>query len=260
MNQAISQIDNYFKNEPNESRVVLLFTEGYTPDQIKEFTEEIKNRGGIVQSVVTATAVTNYINSKKTYSGDVDEVRSSDKVTNVDAFAHGLPSSIEFGYKTDNADAARFGVTQSNSLKPEAFADGATFTSYACRTGASTDLLRYNPFNTPGDAKSESSLAQKMANSADINVDAFISRTDYSGTLGTRMDRKLESLMNVGVGTKRTENYTALHNFKAFQKQTYDVDGGTFSPAGAYRPVTSSGTPINTIERKIFTPEKKPQK
>ena len=69
-----------------------------------------------------------------------------------------------------------------------AFDDEARIFSYACRTGLGFDVGdRLDPGEDP---KYNESLAQVLADAADVRVDAFPRRTSYENTFGTSSDRK----------------------------------------------------------------------
>jgi len=254
MNQALRQVIGYSKDEKSESRTVLLFTEGYTDKQIKRFKEQVKKYGGTVQEVNSAKAVENYINSKQLSSGEVGDARSADKVSNVDAFSHGVPGSIEFGYDMENKENAKFTKTNAMNLDPKAFDQGAVFTSYACRTGAGEDL---NRFINSGDSKPDKSLAQAIANSAQITVKAFMTRSDYSSTLGTSMERKFYSMYKDSKYLQ-TVGYWKL-DYKLFKTNVDNreiIDKAAFTTDGAWKPVTGGTTPLTVPNNlKTFTPK-----
>lgn len=242
VNQAFRQLKWYKKNQKEESRSLVLFSEGYTEKQIARIKKiALKRYGATVIEVSTDDELANYINSQSKESSNLSEARTKDPVTNMDAFSHGVPQQIRFGYKLKTDDEATFDVNTLTKINPAAFDVSAVFCSYACRTGIgiSGEFLFFD------DIETENSLAQKTANKLDITVKAYATRTDYSGTLGTAIQRQLNK---IGLSPDLEE---ALKN-----RET--IDGGVLQPDGAVNPVTGGETPAGVgNQQRIFTPDKK---
>lgn len=246
VNQAFRQLKWYKKNESSETRSLVLFTAGYTPKQIDRITEIAQKKyGATVISVSSSKELANYVNSKSQDCNEASDARQADPVSNMDAFAHGLVGSIEFGYKMGGKIEAdqRFDESTAKELNPGAFSENAVFTSYACRTGLGNPAINY--FRSPAvgtpyggyvpaeDLMQDQSLAQKIANTVGIKVKAYATRSDYSATLGTWMERKLFK-----VSPKLVPEFTESYN------SSENIDGADLRPNGAVHPVTGGSTPV----------------
>jgi len=97
------------------------------------------------------------------------------KIKNIVVFSHGYPHTISLNYK----EKPYIDIKKSfiNKLKPAMFAEGATFFSYACRTGTGTI------FESGTNPDSDDSLAQYIANNLQIKVRAFYRRSHYGAVL-----------------------------------------------------------------------------
>lgn len=134
--QAISKLREYAKSESEETRTMVIFTDGYSSKQLSKIEQQATKLGATFVKVKSSDELVSYINTKSTASSEkITKLREVDKVTNVDAFAHGVVGSIEFGYKMENAGVARFDGKAASKLNPESFKANAEFVSYACRTG-----------------------------------------------------------------------------------------------------------------------------
>jgi RHS repeat-associated protein len=254
--QAIRQLQQYKSTEGNESRTLVIFTEGYSKKQLARIEREVTKLGGNMIRVKSADELTKYINSKNINGANVTVDRTNDKVTNVDAFSHGLVGSIEFGYHMGNKENARFDASDAKQLNPKAFDKGAVFTSYACRTGLGNPNT--GDFVTPyTDLMQEQSLAQSISNNANIKVNAFLRRTDYSNTLSSFQDRLYLMLYeDTGMGNKRAETIDWYKKWSERLTSRESIDGAIFDPKGAVHPVTGGNTPMGTSpDIQTYTPK-----
>jgi hypothetical protein len=143
------------------------------------------------------------------------------------------------------------------NLDKKAFAEGAVFASYACRTGlgnANISAAKY-PWES---TKADESLAQDISNSAGITVKAYQVRSDYANTLSSFQDRQyLKLYEKTGMGAKRKETIEWYNKWQERLKQRENIDGATFDPEGAVHPVQGGTTPVNVdSDQKTFTPKK----
>ncbi len=241
-NQAIRSMRIWSEDSPDESRTLVLFTAGYTYEQIKKIQVAVIKTGGKLVRVNSAQEFVNYVNSKdKEDGGDEDGTltfdRTDDIITDMDIYAHGVVGSIEFGYDPDGTLGA--GIAKSYRLdkkvaeKFNAGAFGGTescVTSYACRTASGNEDIYITRGFFDSD-KMKSSLAMKLASSTGARTRGYLVRTSYVGTLGNAMDRRFRTL------------YPVPRQFK--------VDGATFAPEGANRPVTPAASPYG-VDKNMF--------
>ncbi|RZK25505.1 MAG: hypothetical protein EOO43_05355 [Flavobacterium sp.] len=248
VHQALRELIKYSKNEAEESRSMLLFTEGYTPKQIRRIEQQAAKYGVSVVKVSSAEQVISYINTKNIEggagSGMSSPAREEDKITNIDAFSHGVVFKIEFGYKigaggktNNNMGLNSVNVTDINS---DAFKKEAVFTSYACRTGLGNSNI--NAFINPLESTiPKASLTQEIADAAKITVRAYMVRSDYSITLSTKIER-LDYKIYSKIGPGGHDRW-----FNAFKKRVEareKIEGATFDPEGALHGVIGGSTPV----------------
>lgn len=257
VHQAIRELQQYKSSEGSESRTLVIFTEGYTKRQLSRIEREVRKLGANIIKVKSANELTNYINSKTTKGANLTVDRTNDKVTNVDAFSHGLVGSIEFGYHMKNEEDASFDASDANKMNPKAFEKGAVFSSFACRTGLGNpdtgDLVM--PWT---DLMQDQSLAQSISNSANIKVKAFLRRTAYANTLSSPQDRLyLKLYEKTGMGNKRPETNAWYKKWtERLKNRDINLDGATFDPQGAVHPVTGGNTPMGvSSEMQTYNPK-----
>jgi len=221
-NQGIRAIKEMSKNSPNESRSMIIFTEGYTDDQLSAIEKSVKSYGGTLVKVNSSEEFTNYVNSKSSSGGELSGARENDKITTMEIYSHGLPGSIEFGYEGKSESKYKLDASNVSNLNPGAFnGTNSTIYSYACRTGTGSNINFIGPTFM---MKTSKSLAQKLANATGAHVVAFPVRTDYQFTLGTWSERRF--------------------SFPRAAPANYLIDGGAFMPTGAAHPVTAGGSPF----------------
>jgi hypothetical protein len=221
VNQGLRAMREWKKGQPNESRSMVLFKGNYTDKQLKKIQSSVEKLGGSLQVVNSAQEMTNYVNSKDVSNSEVSSERNADKVTDVDIYSHGVVGSIEFGYGTENKDAYSLNESNVSNLKKEAFGEGATITSYACRSALGNPNI--NVIALPWENwKVDQSIAASLARSTGALVNALLVRSDYSSTLGTRWDRRV------------TGNVPPQE----------EVDGAIITPGGAIRPVAPGTSPL----------------
>ncbi|MES9920281.1 MAG: RHS repeat-associated core domain-containing protein [Candidatus Thiodiazotropha sp.] len=248
VHQGLRQLRDYNSTESAETRTVLLFREGYSQAQIDAVLTEVESLGGHFVVVDSVNDMIDYINTGVSSVGTTGQlnttteqnVRSSDPVSNLDMFSHGIPGAVEFGYSTRQQTAYRLDATAAGRLNPLAFGSDSNsgidrITSYACRTA----LVGPNQ---------SVSLAQSISNAAGFRVDAYRRRTDYSGTLGTRADRRHSCTFFCD-----PSDYSPA--LTASMARRRNIDGATFDPNGAMHPVTAGDTPSDESARiQTFSP------
>jgi hypothetical protein len=132
----------------------------------------------------------------------MNQDRDKYKLQDVMFFSHGVVDAISLNYagESDDVDltAGNF-----NQVKKDAFALNGRIYSYACRTGVSVHDFFNEGFKNEIDAKPELSLAQKMSSYFDIEVHAFLRRSDYGAIIRNKSDSKrIVSVLKEGKETK----------------------------------------------------------
>ncbi len=221
INQGIAQIRRNYENYGSESNTMVLFKAGYSNSQIDETRKAIAKYGATLKIVDSAQEFIEYVNTGND--------RQNDLITNMTIFSHGQLGSIEFGYgfvqfaSTYILDKDNVSDFSSSAFK----GSKSTIMSFACRSGLGPG---YGLF----DYDTENSIAQQMANSTGARVGAFLVRTDYSDTLGTRLERWIGG---------------ASSHYKT-------VGGAILTPDGALNPVKAGSTPLTVLKSfKVFTPK-----
>jgi hypothetical protein len=116
----------------------------------------------------------------------MNQDRDKYKLQDVMFFSHGVIDAISLNYEGGDDDVD-LTVTNFLEINKKAFAANGRIYSYACRTGVSVEDLKRG-FKTEIDAKPELSLAQKMATYFDIEVHAFLRRSDYAAIIRNKAD------------------------------------------------------------------------
>ena len=266
MLQAIRQVRKY-KDISGEATTILLFNHGYTEKQIKAF-ERIAKIYGVknVIQVANVDEVVNYVNSKDIKTKGISDARKSDKVSNMDAFSHGLPGQIDFDFEGGQSNTA-LTVDKVNDLDKNAFGidpstgEAPIFISYACRTG------------TPDEAGNN--LAQSFADKTGVKVRAFKRRSNYEDTFGTEAIRTFNRSVRLdniipGLGTCCLIKAWGINKYNSIKKiseslddpsKRYKIDGALFDERGAFGGVKSGNSPGNLPSGQFeFTSKIKPEK
>ena len=219
MNQGIRAIREFSQNNPDETRSMILFGEGYTQDQIDAVKASVEKFGGNLVLVNNVDEMFDYINKSD---------RAQDKISNLEIYSHGHPDIIEFGYRMKNAASLSIGVDNVSRFNSNSFNLGATITSYACRTalGNNSSVVTFS-------RDCDQSLAQKIANAAKVDVFGFASRTSYAGTLGSTLDRH-----------PWTAAFMPLGVLPVPIPETKLISGAAFTPNGANRGVCAGDFPL----------------
>lgn len=198
------------KGAGDEKVTLLLCKAGYTDNQMKRIQKYVNKNNIAIQVVTSSNDIVNYINNKsisKEQSG-----RKEDPITEVAIFAHGKPGELMFAYHQPDVEANySFTKAEVQKLDKSAFKDGATITSFACRTGAGK-----NVDDVTRDTDPETSLAQDMANHLGVTVWAYQCRSDYEDILPS-------SILN-----------SAMEACGLVDKdKTYDAQGGSWDSNAA---------------------------
>jgi hypothetical protein len=138
-------------------------------------------------------------------TGDLIQCMNQDrdkyKLQDVMFFSHGVIDAISLNYEGQDEDVD-LTTSNFNQVKKTAFAANGRIYSYACRTGVSVEDLKLG-FKSEVDAKPELSLAQKMASYFNIEVHAFLRRSDYGAIIRKKSDsERIVSILKEGKETK----------------------------------------------------------
>jgi len=244
--QAITKVASY-QSRGDKSTTVVMFSMGYTKNQIDAIKKSVTKYGGNLVLVSSSDELFNYINSKSTTQKLVSSQRNSDKVQDVDIFAHGVVGSIQPGYEFGQDVVNKTKITKENikNIDPKAFDQAsACINSYACRTGlgdASIDGFAF-PWE---DGDPENSLAQSIADHTGVRTYAYQRRTDYSSTLGSSWDRM-------------KHRFGQSEELEKALKTRKTIDGAAFQPEGALHGVDAGSTPVGVSSERIrFEPKEK---
>jgi len=183
VNQGIRQIRLYPK--PTEDftiqRIFLIFIEDYPRNLLDKIKNVVESRyGAAYRELDNISQFVDFVNGR---------IQKKRFIRQLDIFSHGVVGSIEFGYALKKAGTYRFRNAQAKMLQQDAFEHDAKFYSYACRTGLGIDEGSYVK---PGvDPCYEKSLAQIIADAADVEVWAFPKKSNFDMTYGTVEQRRI---------------------------------------------------------------------
>ena len=247
--QAVGRLREYAALESEESRSLIVFRHGYSNGQLQAMEEVACEVGAAFVVVDSADEFIHYVSTMSTGVNSAEDptYRERDTVSNLDMFAHGVVGAIEFGYGTTREADYRLNTLNVWKFDPAAFGPDTNsrpdgIQSLACRTGLGNPL--YDSDKSP-DLLLDVSLAQYMAYATQWTVHAYVSRSDYDGTLGSRYDRRIP---------------WARPDLEKAQKRWREVDGATFAPYGPYRPVRAGPTPEGLPDPKWRRLDPSPQK
>ncbi len=185
------QAVRYFKQTVSKNKIMILFTVGYTKEQIDAIIESSLKVNFHIRQISTRDELIEYLNSFNTHVNPINELN---------LYSHGIPGSVEFGYGFNSASTMNIDIGNINFIKKSIFSSSGKINSYACRTGMGNlvdipiveDVAQFSP-------QIEKSLAQIMSNHFRVNVHAFIRRTTYEDTWGSREDRYKYKLCNKSI-------------------------------------------------------------
>ncbi len=146
--------------------------EGYKHSEKLPF-EYLKNENNFhLLPIKSPLDIINYLN----------DGRDCIKVQDMAFFSHGLHSKIILDYAGGYSGKIMFDSDLIEKINVNVFRGNGRVFSYACRTGVSVDDNRRG-FEKESDAKPDDSLAQKMADRFDIEVHAYLRRTNYENVI-----------------------------------------------------------------------------
>jgi hypothetical protein len=154
---------------------------GYT--RIEKLTlDYLRDKAGFnVIKVNSSSDIVNYINTRPVKT--IGDKHGKLLLQDVSFFSHGFPSWIRLNL--NSSPEINFSADELLGTDKEAFVvDGRIF-SYACRTGNSS---AEEHFSNDAEARPQDSLAQKMANRFQVEVHAFLTRSEYAEVLRDKDD------------------------------------------------------------------------
>lgn len=182
INQGIRQVREYPPAKPDDSvqRVFLIFTEGYSRPLLDAVRDIVTDYGTKYRELSSIADLVDFVAVRR---------RKKRLIKQMDFYSHGVVMQVEFGYHTEKEESYRLRDAQGRMLDPKAFEWDAKICSYACRTGLGIDIG--NKLDEDEDPQYAHSLAQLLADSADVEVYAFPRRSLYDQTYGTAEDRRV---------------------------------------------------------------------
>lgn len=115
----------------------------------------------------------------------INSDRHTFKIQDMAFFCHGLPGKIELNY--NSSPRIRMGTQTLSQFDRRVFMAGGKIYSYACRTGNASYPWQ-NSFSNDDDVHPEQSLAQQLSDHFNVEVHAFLRRTNYGAVLRERSD------------------------------------------------------------------------
>lgn len=183
VNQGIRQIRLYPATTENFTiqRIFLIFIEDYPRKLLDKIKNVVENRyGAAYQELDNISQFVDFINAR---------IQKKRLIRQLDFYSHGVVGSIELGYALSKQDSYRLRDAQARMLQQDAFEYNAIVYSYACRTGLGIDEDHYVK---PGvDPCYKNSLAQILADAADVEVQAYPKKSNYDMTYGTEEQRRV---------------------------------------------------------------------
>ncbi len=139
-----------------------------------------------IVKVASGSDIVDYLNNRP------DEVKKGRRertlLQDVAFFCHGVPGTISLNYDAD--PDVDFTEDEVNAANQGIFVPDGRIYSYACRTGIGDNHWALD-YDDDADAEPEKSLAQKMADRFQVEVHAFLRRTNYRQVLRDPADSEM---------------------------------------------------------------------
>lgn len=239
-------------------QTVLYFNQGYSSVMIAEFKKSLtsfKKNIKIIE-ITTILEVINYLNFGDVKGKSNIRTKATNnalfKVKNLYIYSHGMPSRITFLldwelYKNTNrivssvkSEENELNLSNYQKISSNAFVREGYIWSFACRTAMGPGHDSDFELNW----EMEKSLAQKLSNDLGVRVSAFLRRSSYEDTWGSREDRKNLKvggvLNNIGIDIPSDDNFTEYKKFDKMLENKYH-----WNSKGAFRGVKAGSTPVN---------------
>ena len=209
--QAVRYMRRYKAIESNSKYTILVFDIGYKSEHFKLLELSCRKFGFEYKKVDGSFEFFAHLNNGSD--------RSIIPVKQLSVFCHGLPSEFAFGYGYPDAERLSVNLHNFTEIQSDIFNQSGRINSYACRT-AMGRIDGHSEFElTP---QEEDSLAQKMAEYFNIPVSAYVVRSDYADTWGSKLQRFAHKLNKMDwfeeLSLERAENIK-------YCGAAYNIDG-----------------------------------
>src|SRR6218665_1078282 len=240
-------------------QTVIYFKYGYSQNMVNEMEKALKKYKSNIKIIAISniSELFNYINFGYLKLGtdcrtQPDMYGNIYKIKSIYIYSHGMPSRITFMldwdiYKKNNniissetAKSNELNLNNYSKFNAKSFSKDNEIWSFACRTGLSVDNDTEIERFTWGEKES---LAQKLADKLGAKVHAFLKRSNYENTWGSRaarIDLKIaDNLEKVNVNIKKDDK------FREYKKHEMKLDKiYPWQPQGAYNEVKSGDFPM----------------
>jgi hypothetical protein len=211
VNQGIRQIRQYPETTKNYSvqRIYLIFIDDYSGPLLKKIKSVVEGRyGASYRELDNISHFVDFINTR---------LKKERYIRQLDIFSHGVVGSIEFGYALSKEDSYRFRDAQARMLDQKVFEYDAKAYSYVCRTGLGIDV----EFSVGKDEDPcyDKSLAQIMADAADVEVWAYPKKSNYDLTYGTAAELRIAAENVTKVKSYDDANRRFKQELREYQKR-----------------------------------------
>lgn len=127
--QAVRYMEKNISSGDNKYTFLVVLN-GYSTSQLQLIKNSASKQNARVLFVRSLSDIANYINRRPDNGSLVEKLM---------IFSHGVPFSIELGYKLgsggQHVDSLSINMDTFKTIDPRAFSEAATIESYACRTG-----------------------------------------------------------------------------------------------------------------------------
>ena len=163
---AIKKIIEYKSTVGDEQVTWLVSSTGYSADAINKFQEVADYYGVTLVTFANKGELQNYLNSKSTSQWELSDSRTSDQITRLALFSHGVPGSVELGYNQANRSDLSLDANWIGGIFSAAF-NNPNSAFYSCNTGTNGD----------------DSFAQNWVNMAGGRTWAVVNNTTWYGNM-----------------------------------------------------------------------------
>lgn len=238
--QAVRELRVNFASEKHVA--ILLFNVGYTDEMVKAIRGSATklNSGATVVTVASTDELMNYINCGTTTAGAPTrhQAEHGRPIKALMFFSHGRSSNFLFDMDGPSDAACALGLDRVASFNPTSFLPNATVIADSCRIGnSSTAELIDDMSKWRDEAKPENSLAQRLAEQLNLDVHAYLLRTEYSATWDQQNDASV-------IAGNRDIADTFAHNKDGFFADSSHKTHVLWNDEGAHQGITAGSTPV----------------
>ncbi|MGV8917525.1 MAG: PAAR domain-containing protein [Pseudomonas sp.] len=235
--QAVLELATFKRFRPDRIRTLVVFTPNYNDDMLNDARTSALAYGATFVCVTNVQEFISYLNKGKN--------RNFSPIEHLSLFCHGVPQQVAFGYELAEAAQMSLNVLNYTQISPAAFSRSAQIDSYACRTGMGNlpeyhieEAVQLYP-------QTNESLAQLLANHTRLTVKAFIRRSDYRNTWGSKEERALGKVCDVTGDVVPFKEWckTRWGALAVERERSEDSHQYTYQKLGAINPVISGDTP-----------------